>query len=126
MPMGGRSLQGKLLDERLCYSLWLSMSLVRVKRVLDAEGFRNPETGKPFSRQGIYIAAKRCPDHAEFRRRRREAEVPDETATEKELEIAQAYIDNNIDRLLEENKRAWIFDYCDTGTKELHPEVVSE
>ena len=48
------------LDEELCFQKWNETGDVgRATRAMQEEGFLNPDTGRPPSRPGVYIAALR-------------------------------------------------------------------
>lgn len=48
------------LDEELCFDLWNELGDVgRAAKELERRGVANPDTGKPPSRPGVYIAALR-------------------------------------------------------------------
>lgn len=105
MPIGGKGLKEQFLDLDFCFAVWCMTGSTPKMEVWFIENeFLNPETGKPFSRQGLYSAAKRSDKFAEFKRRREDGEILLQVATLDEIEECKIYVEQNKEKEITRNK----------------------
>ena len=107
MTVGTGKLKEPFINSDLAYALWLtSGSITRATKRLADEGIRNPLTGNPACRMGIWSAASKSEYYKKFVEDRKSGKIASSVPTDEEFAKARELIDELLKVEVEKNKVA--------------------
>lgn len=107
MTVGTGKLKEAFINSDLAYALWLtSGSITRATKRFADEGVRNPLTGNPACRMGVWSAASRSEYYKKFVEDRTSGKILSSKPTDEEFAKARELIDELLEVEVEKNKVA--------------------
>jgi|WetSurMetagenome_2_1015567.scaffolds.fasta_scaffold00049_61 hypothetical protein len=95
MTIGTGKLKEAFINPDLAYALWLTTgSITRATRRFADEGIRNPLTGNPACRMGVWSAAAHSEHYKTYVEKRKSGELLSDKPTDEEFAKARSIIND--------------------------------